>query len=103
LEFRIWENIVSRINSEYMKKNITRNISYKDLIGCDEDQLLEHLKLTIPESLTFDDYPKWVPDHIIPVSSFDLSNDEKAKECFNYMNLQSLTKEQNAIKYNKIL
>ena len=33
---------------------------------------------------------KWTMDHIIPVSSFDLSNPEGQKKAFNYSNLQAM-------------
>ena len=39
LQFKIWENSISRINKAYRSKNIIRTISYKQLIGCNEIEL----------------------------------------------------------------
>jgi hypothetical protein len=103
LSLRIWENMVGRINNEYRKKNIIRNISYENLIGCNDQELLIHLAKTLPIGMTLEDYPKWVPDHKIPISSFDLKNDEQALTCFNFMNLQSLTEKENWNKNSKLV
>lgn len=103
LSLRIWENMVARINDEYKKRSIIRNISYANLIGCDDQGLLAHLEKTLPVGMTLEDYPKWVADHKIPISSFDLSNDEQALTCFNFMNLQSLTEKDNWIKNSKLV
>jgi hypothetical protein len=43
----------------------------------------------------------WKVDHIIPVSSFDLSDPEQVKVCFHYTNLQPLFVEENQAKSNK--
>jgi hypothetical protein len=91
LSLRIWENMVARINNEYKKHNIIRNISYINLIGCNHEELLTHLTKTIPIGMTLDDYPKWVVDHKIPISSFDLSNDEQALICFILRQMNSGT------------
>ena len=41
--------------------------------------------------------------HIIPVSSFNLLDEEEQKKCFNYKNLQPLWAEENLSKGNAIL
>ena len=38
---------------------------------------------------------KWELDHIRPISTFDLLNEEQRKLCFNYANLQPIWKEDN--------
>jgi len=53
--------------------------------------------------MTLENYGKWEVDHIMPVSSYDLKNNNKMMECFNYKNLQPLWKEENMAKSNKIV
>jgi hypothetical protein len=95
--------MVGRINNEYRKKNIIRNISYENLIGCNPEELLKHLENSLPLNMILDDYPKWVPDHKIPVSSFNLNKEEEALKCFNFTNLQSLAEKENLKKSNKLV
>jgi hypothetical protein len=45
---------------------------------------------------------KWNIDHIIPLSSFDLTNVEQQKIAFNYNNLQPLWQPENFKKSNNI-
>ena len=90
LENRLWENLISRINKAYKNKNITRTISYKRLIGCNERELYLHLIKSLPENLTIYDYGKWEIDHIKPIILFDLTNEKEQLECFNYINLRPL-------------
>ena len=52
--------------------------------------------------MTIDNYGEWEIDHIIPISSFDLTKKENQILCFNYKNLQPLWAEDNLKKSNKI-
>ena len=38
--------------------------------------------------MSYENYREWEVDHIIPISSFDLTNMDQIKKCFNYSNLQ---------------
>ena len=44
----------------------------------------------------------WELDHIMPVSSFDLTDPEEVKKCFHWSNLQPLEWQDNAGKYDSI-
>ena len=44
----------------------------------------------------------WELDHIMPVSSFDLTDPEEVKKCFHWSNLQPLSWQDNAAKGNSI-
>lgn len=37
--------------------------------------------------MNWDNYGSWHIDHIIPCSSWDLSNEDDIYKCFNYLNL----------------
>jgi hypothetical protein len=55
------------------------------------------------EGMSWDNYGKWHIDHIRPCSSFDLSDTEQQKICFNYKNLQPLWAEDNLRKGAKVI
>jgi hypothetical protein len=44
----------------------------------------------------FDAIRSWELDHIMPISSFDLSDEEEVKKCFHWSNLQPLSWQDNA-------
>lgn len=45
----------------------------------------------------------WDLDHIIPLSSIDITNKEEVEKLCHYNNLQPLTKKHNYIKKDRIL
>lgn len=76
-----------------------------DLIGCSVSELREHLENLFVEGMSWDNYgyDGWHIDHIIPISSFDLSDPAQQEKCFHYTNLQPLWKKDNFAKGEKIL
>lgn len=69
-----------------------------ELLGCSPHFLFEHLAKQLPEGAKWEDYHV---DHIRPVSSFDLTNEQHMKECWNWRNLQLLTAHDNLTKGSK--
>jgi hypothetical protein len=64
----------------------------------------KHLEKTFKPGMTRKNYGKvWEMDHIIPCSSFDLTNPEEQIKCFNYKNLQALTPYENRQKVIKYI
>jgi len=75
----------------------------QELIGCSAHQFKEHIESQFRPGMTWENYGKWHIDHIKPCSSFNLSDPEEQKKCFNYMNLQPLWAVDNLKKSNKII
>jgi hypothetical protein len=97
--YKIVDNLARRACNE-MK--IKREITHLELIGCDYETLRKHLEFQFIEGMNFDNYGKWELDHILPVSSFNMTDIEEIKKCFNYKNIQPLWEPDNKAKYNKI-
>jgi hypothetical protein len=98
--YKIKKNLRRRVN-----QTITR--SYKkdktiELIGCSIYQLLQYLETKFKDGMTWNNYGKWHIDHIKPCASFDLTDTQQQKECFNYTNLQPLWADDNIRKSDKV-
>jgi hypothetical protein len=74
--------------------------SSSELLGSDIIQVKNHIESLWTEGMTWDNHgiTGWHIDHIIPISSFDLTNTEEQKKCFHYTNMQPLWAEENLSK-----
>ena len=101
--YKIIDNLSRRAYKFLKKYNIIKNITHIQLIGCSVNELKEHLRKQLKDDMTFENYGKWEIDHIKPITSFNLTNQNEMYECFNYKNLQPLWREDNIKKSNKII
>jgi hypothetical protein len=103
LSYRILSSLRSRLRLA-VKNNIKQEKT-KELIGCDIEYLKTYLANKFQEGMTWENYGKygWHIDHIIPCSSFDMSDPEQQRKCFHYTNLQPLWAKDNISKSDKIL
>jgi hypothetical protein len=73
-------------------------------LGCSSwDELKNYLEKQFTCGMNWENMGEWHIDHIIPCSSFDLTNIEQQMKCFHYSNLQPLWAKDNLSKSNKIL
>ena len=100
---RILDNLSSRLRSELNAIGKERPGTYIDLLGCSLNEFQKHLSDRFTEGMNFNNYSKWEIDHIIPMSSFDLSDDTQLRKCCHYTNLQPLWLPDNRSKGAKIL
>lgn len=96
-----------------IKMNLSRRLRgllYKngkqtiDFIGCTIEQLVKHLESLWKPGMSWSNYGRggWHVDHILPCKSFDLTDHEQQKSCFNYKNLQPLWEFENLSKGSKM-
>lgn len=69
-------------------------------LGCTIEELKRHLEDQFQEGMTWDNWGEWHIDHIIPLSSFDLSDREQLLKACHYTNLQPLWAKYNILKSN---
>lgn len=72
-------------------------------LGCTIKELIKYLEGKFKDDMSWENYGKWHIDHIKPLSSFDLTNENEFKEAVNFKNLQPLWAEDNLRKSNKII
>lgn len=92
----------ARINKLLISnKNGEKYFQTKTLLGCSKKDFQLHLENLFYGDMSFKKR-NFVLDHIVPCSWFDLSNPIHQKICFNYKNIQPLTKEDNAVKGDRV-
>ena len=86
-------------------KGLGKSAKTMAYIGCDIEQLWRHLESKFKPEMTKENYGQWHVDHIIPLSSFDFTKDDKEEQLFlawNYLNLQPLWKRDNLKKGSRL-
>lgn len=100
IQYKLKNAISCRIRGTIKNKNGKRSI---DIVGYTIDELKQHLEKQFNNGMSWDNYGEWQIDHRIPVSYFDLTNDDDIKECWALTNLQPMWKKENLLKSNKLL
>jgi hypothetical protein len=90
--YKIYKTIKRRILLAIKEQKAIKNLRTLVLIGCSLEQLKQHLELKFQSNMNWDNHGihGWHIDHIKPLSSFDLTNEEEQKKAFHYTNLQPL-------------
>lgn len=103
LNYKLKCNLRSRLHCA-LKRN-KKSGGTMELLGCSIEDLKIHIESGFSEGMTWDHVLNGEIhiDHIIPCASFDLTNEEQQKECFNFRNLQPLWAKDNFKKSSKIL
>ena len=80
----------------------SRSLATFDLVGCSPNEARLHIESLFQPGMSWDNYPEWHIDHIVPLASFDLTDEGQQKQAFHYTNLQPLWAEDNLKKRDKI-
>ena len=99
---RIFDNASKRLLKKLKELNIEKKYKYSELLGCSLEEFKNHISIQFQEGMNFDNYGEWEIDHIIPLTSYNLTDDTELLKCSNYKNLQPLWKLDNIKKSNKI-
>jgi hypothetical protein len=104
INYRLAIGLRSRLNAA-IKGNYKSGSAIKDL-GCTIPELKLYLESLFQSGMSWENWGrghgKWNIDHIIPLSSFDLTDREQFLKANHYINLQPLWAIDNIKKSNKI-
>ena len=102
INFKLSRNIRSRFGRLLEQIDVGRS-RIKDL-GCSIEELKVYLESKFQDGMTWENYGLygWHIDHIIPLSSVDLTNPEQLRKACHYTNLQPLWAKDNLSKGSTI-
>lgn len=99
LNFKLSEILRSKVH-KILKNHKT---SYSKYLGCDLDWLKLWLEFRFDNNMNWKNFgSNWHIDHILPISKFNLKNENELKICFHWTNLQPLPALENQQKSNSI-
>ena len=99
--FRMRCNLSTGLSKALKKKGSTKDSTTMKLVGCDLQALVNHLESFFEKGMTWENYGQWHVDHIRPITSFDSTNHDQQKVCWNWRNLFPLWGEENKLKGNE--
>jgi hypothetical protein len=100
---RLRRYLSRRMNLALHEQGEYKRSSLSNYIGCTMPELRAWLEKQFKRGMTWGNYgPYWHVDHILPCSSFDLSNPKHVLQCFHFTNLRPLKAFDNVSKGGKI-
>jgi len=95
--FKLSINLRTRICHAIKKAKGTKSGSSEELLGASIIEVRAHLESLFTEGMSWENHTTdgWHIDHIIPCASFNLTDPEEQKKCFNYSNLRPMWASEN--------
>ena len=93
--FAISNRMRVRLNGVLYGKN--KDFTTLKYFGCTVKQLFDHIESQFKPGMSWDNrsHKGWHIDHIVPICSFDLTNESQCKRCWHYTNLRPLWAREN--------
>lgn len=99
--FKLAKTLRKRIGELIRIKGFVRNRSFEDYIGCNREQLINHIETQFKEGMTWENHGEWHVDHKIPLAN--ALTTQQLYTLAHYKNLRPLWAEQNQSKLNKVV
>ena len=102
IQAKLKVNLRNRLN--LLMKNKKKTLSLIKNIGCSVEELKIHLEKQFKPGMTWENKGRmgWHIDHIIPLCSFDLTDEKQFLKAVHYTNLQPLWAKDNLEKGRKL-
>jgi hypothetical protein len=99
-QYKLRQDCKRRVSSFLSSQSGTKHVK---LIGCTPCQFRDWIESRFEKDMTWDNYGElWHADHVIPVSHFDLTNDDQKFLCWSWANTCPMYAVANMHKKNKI-
>lgn len=86
--YRLKVRCRKRIWAAFKESGYTKRSRTFDIIGCSQDELVEHLESKFTKGMSWGNYGEWHVDHIIPFAA--ATTEEEVIALCHYSNLQPL-------------
>lgn len=101
----IADRLRTLIRNSFRRRGLLKHTKTTALLGCSLVEFREHLERQFVDGMTWNNYgnghARWNIDHIVPLSSFDLTSEDEQRAAFHYTNCQPLWALDNMRKANK--
>ena len=99
--YKLQENLRCRLWDALTNYDVTKSARTIEYAGCTVAFMINHLEAQFTEGMNWDNMGDWHLDHILPVASFNLKNENEMYACFNWRNLKPLWEKDNREKSDK--
>lgn len=104
VSYRIKKTVSSRIHSALKTYQLLKKDRTLEYLGCSIGEYCVYLESKFDNKMDWDNQGTyWQIDHIKPIASFDLSNEEELYKVFHYTNTQPLEATENRLKSDNLL
>jgi hypothetical protein len=98
VQFALMDSLRATMNRAFRRNWLEKPARTEALIGCTIAAAKFHIESQFQPGMSWEDRRSFVIDHWCPVAAFNLEDPEEARLCFNWRNLQPLTRHVNAVK-----
>ena len=96
--FRLRSNLSRRLR--HALKNNSKKSSVLKYLGCSIDNFKKYIENKFEYGMSWKNYGEWQLDHIVPLSKFDLTDEQQLMIALHYSNHQPLWNKENIVKGN---
>jgi hypothetical protein len=98
VQFALMDSLRATMNRAFRRNWLEKPARTEALIGCTIEAAKFHIESQFQPGMSWENRGSFVIDHWCPVAAFNLEDSEEVRHCFNWRNLQPLTRHDNAVK-----
>jgi hypothetical protein len=100
-KFKLLKNMRSRLS--VVLRGMSKSQTTRELIGVNFETFSKWIEFQFEEGMNMNNYGSaWHHDHVLPISSFNLLDEEELHKAMNWMNIRPMQPLKNIKKSNKI-
>lgn len=101
-KFALAFKLRARVRQAIKASGASKSGRTEELVGCSIEFLRQHIERQFKGKMSWDNPDSFHIDHIVPVSSFDLTDIQQQRVAFNWQNMRPLSPKKNLSKGAKL-